>query len=265
MSLSEKYGPWALVTGASEGTGRQFAKQIAADGLPVVLVARRPAPLAELADEIRAESGVDCVVASIDLSATDAADQLVAAIGDREIGLYVANAGADPHGSRFLDLDIEPWAELVQRNVFTMMRMCHHLGRAMRDRGRGGILLVNSGAAYGGGSHLAVYTATKAFELNFGESLWAELQPYGVDVLDVVLGMTDTPAFRELLAEKGINDVPPGTANPADVASAALSRLANGPIHNIGLDDDDAGYMPMSAATRRSRVALGAWWEAAPA
>jgi short-subunit dehydrogenase len=262
MALTEKYGPWALVTGASEGTGRQFAKQIAGDGLPCVLLARRLAPLSKLAEEIRAESGVECVVASVDLAATDAADQVRAAVGDRQIGLYVANAGADPHGSRFLDMDIDGWNDLVQRNVVTMMRLCHHFGREMRDRGRGGILLVNSGACYGGGSHLAVYTATKAFELNFGESLWAELKPYGVEVLDVVLGMTDTPAFRELLAEKGINDVPPGTADPADVAREALGRLGQGPVHNWGQDDDDAGYLPMSATARRARVALGAWWEA---
>jgi short-subunit dehydrogenase len=263
MAFTEKYGPWALITGASQGTGREFARQIAASGLSCVLVARREGPLREVAEQIKAETGVECVVAPIDLSAVDADQQVLAAIGDREIGLYVANAGADPHGSRFLDLELDAWDGLVQRNVFTTMRMCHHLGRAMRDRGRGGILLVNSGACYGGGSHLAIYTATKAFELNFGESLWAELRPYGVDVLDVVLGMTDTPAFRELLAEKGINDVPPGTAAPADVASVALSKLGEVPLHNIGLEDDESGMMPMSAATRRQRVALGAWWEGA--
>jgi short-subunit dehydrogenase len=263
MTVAEKYGPWALITGASEGTGREFARQIAASGLPCVLVARREGPLRAVADEIGAESGVECVVAALDLAAPDADEQVLAAIGEREIGLYVANAGADPHGSRFLDLELASWTELVQRNVMTMMRMCHHLGRAMRERGRGGILLVNSGACYGGGSHLAVYTATKAFELNFGESLWAELRPYGVDVLDVVLGMTDTPAFRELLAEKGIDNVPPGTAAPADVAGEALERLEHGPVHNWGLDDSDAGYMPTSASARRERVALGAWWEGA--
>jgi short-subunit dehydrogenase len=263
MTLSEKYGPWALITGASEGTGREFARQIAAAGLPCVLIARREGPLQEVAAQIRAETGIDCVTASVDLSAGDADQQVLAAVGPREIGLYVANAGADPHGARFLDLDLADWEALVQRNVVTTMRMCHHLGRAMRDRGRGGILLVNSGACYGGGSHLAIYTATKAFELNFGESLWAELRPYGVDVLDLVLGMTDTPAFRELLGEKGIGDVPPGTASPADVARVALEQLGQVPLHNWGLAEDDAGYLPMSAATRQQRIAMGAWWEGA--
>ncbi|MGX7680297.1 SDR family NAD(P)-dependent oxidoreductase [Jatrophihabitans sp. DSM 45814] len=263
MTFSEKYGPWALVSGASEGTGRELARQIAARGLPCVLIARRQGPLREVADQIRTETGLECVIATADLSAADADQQVLAAVDDREIGLYVANAGADPHGARFLDLDLTAWERLVQRNVVTTMRMCHHLGRAMRDRGRGGILLVNSGACYGGGSHLAIYTATKAFELNFGESLWAELRPYGVDVLDLVLGMTDTPAFRELLTKKGINDVPPGTASPANVARVALDCLGEVPLHNWGLADDDAGYLPMSAAARQQRIALGAWWEGA--
>jgi short-subunit dehydrogenase len=261
MSFAARYGPWALVTGASDGTGREFAEQIAAAGLSVVLVARRQGPLETVADEIRSAHGVECVTATVDLATPDADQQLMAAIGEREVGLYVANAGADPNGSTFLDRELAAWDELVQRNVVTTMRMCHHLGRAMRERRRGGILLVNSGACYGGGSHLAIYTATKAFELNFGESLWAELQPYEVDVLDVVLSMTDTPAFRTLLAEKGIGDVPPGTASPADVARVALQRLGQVPLHNWGLADDEQGMLPMSADARRERIAMGAWWE----
>src|SRR3546814_10550242 len=82
------------------------------------------------------------------------------------------------------------------------MQCCHHFANAMRARGHGGLLLVNSGACYGGASSMAVYSASKAFVLCFGETLWAELQPHGVDVLNLVLGRTDTPEFRRLLAEK---------------------------------------------------------------
>jgi short-subunit dehydrogenase len=253
MTYTERYGPWALITGASEGTGREFARQIAARGLPVVLLARRQQPLDELAEAIRAEGGAECVTAPVDLAAPDADERVLDAVGDREIGLYVANAGADPNHSPFLDADLGAWNALAQRNVMTTMQLCHHFGRAMRGRGRGGILLVNSGACYGGGSNLAVYSATKAFELNFGESLWAELRPHGVDVLNLVLGMTDTPAFRAMLEEQGLS-LPPGVAAPGDVAAAGLDRLPHGPVHNWDLDDADQGYMPMSAASRRERI-----------
>ena len=135
MSFIERYGPWAVVTGASEGTGREFARQIAAEGVPSILIARREAPLAALVEEIRGESGVECIAAAIDLAAPDAFDRIAEAVGEREVGLFVSNAGADPNGARFLDRDIETWMQLVQRNSITMMRCCHHFAGPMQLAG----------------------------------------------------------------------------------------------------------------------------------
>jgi short-subunit dehydrogenase len=253
MSFAERYGPWAVVAGASEGTGRAFARKIAANGVPCILVARREAPLAVLAAEIRSESGIVCATAAIDLTAPNAPDQIFAAAGDREIGLFVSNAGADTNGARFLERDIDIWLDHVRLNVITTMSCCHYFGKLMRERRKGGLLLVNSGACYGGASFMSAYSASKAFVLNFGESLWAELRPHGVDVLNLVLGRTDTPAFRKLLAEKG-QPVPPGLASPDDVAEVGLARLPEGPIHNWGMADDVAGFSPSSASARRSRI-----------
>src|SRR5262249_2534262 len=143
------------------------------------------------------------VTACVDLAAPDALERIVSAVGGREVGLYVANAGADPNGARFLDRDVETWLALVRRNVETTLRCCHHFARPMRERDRGGLLLVGSGACYGGGSFLATYSGTKAFESAFAESLWAELKPHGVDVLHLVLTITDTPALRTLVAQRG--------------------------------------------------------------
>jgi short-subunit dehydrogenase len=253
MSFVDRYGPWAVVAGASEGTGSAFARHIATCGVPCVLLARREKPLLKLAREIRAASGLECAVACVDLAAPDGLDRVVAAVGSRQIGLFVSNAGSDGNGSRFLDRDVEAWLELTRRNVITTMQCCHHFAGPMRTRGRGGLLLVNSGACYGGASFMAVYSATKAFSLCFGEALWSELLPYGVHVLNLVLGRTDTPAFRKSLADKGL-PVPDGLASPDDVARVGLERLAHGPVHNWGLADDVAGYAPSSAAARRERV-----------
>jgi short-subunit dehydrogenase len=255
MEFADRYGPWAVIAGASEGTGRAFARQIAAQGLSCILIARREGPLLELADQIRAEHGVDCVTAAIDLSTREASDQIVAAVGPREVGLFVSNAGADPNGSRFLDLDVSAWVALVQRNVLTTLQCCHHFGGLMRARKRGGLLLINSAACYGGGSFLATYSASKAFDLCFAEGIWAELRPHGVHVLSLVMAMTDTPALRALLAEKGL-PLPPGVASAEAVAEMGLARLADGPMQNWGLTEDDAGYAPMSAAARRARVLM---------
>lgn len=253
MNFADRYGPWTVILGASEGTGRAFARKLAEHGLPSILVARREAPLAALAEEIRAATKIECVVAPIDLSAPRAFDRIVAAAGEREVGLFVSNAGADTQGSHFLDRDLSTWSEQIQRNVITMTQCCHHFGGMMRARGKGGLLLVNSGACYGGSSYMATYSATKAYTLCFGESLWAELRGFGVDVLTLVMGMTDTPALRALLEEKGL-PLPSNAASAEEVAAVGLARLPHGPVHNWGLPDDVAGYAPLSAGDRRKRV-----------
>ncbi len=253
MNLNERYGSWALIAGASEGTGSAFARQVAAAGINCILLARREAPLQALAQELSVTHGIEAVAASVDLSAGDALEQIRKVVGEREVGLFISNAGADSTNTRFLDSPLETWVAQVNRNVMNVVRCCHHFGGQMRERKRGGIILVGSGACYGGSSFMAVYSATKAFDLNFGEGLWAELQPHGVDVLNLILGQTDTPAFRETLAKTG-QPVPPNLAQPADVARTGLERLPHGPVHNWGLADEEAGYLPMSAAARRGRI-----------
>ena len=253
MDFATRYGPWALILGASEGTGGEFARQLAAQGVPSILIARRAEPLAALAADIRRETGVDCVTATINLALPDAAERIMAAIGEREVGLFVSNAGSDPNASYFLDADLSAWIDLVQRNVMTVMAVSHHLAAPMKARGKGGILLVNSGACYGGASTMGPYAGSKAFTLCLAEALWAELRPHGVEVLTLVLGRTDTPMFRALLAEKGM-PLPADAASSADVARVGLARLPHGPIHNMGQADDETGMSNLSAADRRNRV-----------
>jgi short-subunit dehydrogenase len=250
--FAQKYGPWALITGASEGTGAAFARRLADAGINLILVARREGPLQELADELRAK-GAECVTASVDLSSPDAAAKIIAAAGDREVGLYIANAGADTNSSMFLDNDIENWEHLVHLNITAAMRLSHHFGRGMRERGRGGIILVGSGACYGGLSGLASYCAVKAFLLTLGEALWAELRHDNVDVLSLILGRTDTPAHRRLLERNG-HTASDGMATSEDVARIGLEQLPHGPIYNWGQPNDVAGMAPNSPDARRARI-----------
>jgi short-subunit dehydrogenase len=259
MDFCKRYGPWAVIAGASEGTGRSFARQIAAQGIHCVLVAR-DGPLQQTADDIRRDYGVETVTARVDLSAHDAADQIVAVTGAREVGLFVNNAGADWFGDRFLEVDIEGWLALSRVNVDTMLRCAHHFGGAMRRRRRGGILIVNSGACYGGSKYLAIYCAAKAFQLNFAESFWSEMRPYGVDVLTIVLGRTNTPGYHQRRATKGIVVGSDGLASPDDVAALGLARLPHGPVTNCGQADDEDGYLTYSAARRREKVIAMETW-----
>lgn len=251
--FTARYGPWALIAGASEGTGASFARQLAAKGLDLILIARREAPLEALAAELRAAHGTTCITASIDLAVSDATDRLLAAAGGREIGLLILNAGADPNGAMFLDTGIENWDALAARNVMTTMRALHAFAAPMRARGRGGLIVVGSGACYGGLPGIGVYAATKAFDLVLCEALWAELEPHGVDVLSYVIGRTDTPAHRTLMEERGMA-VPDGLADPDEVARLGLERLPFGPVCNWGEEDDRPGMSASSAAQRRERI-----------
>lgn len=253
MDFTEKYGPWALISGASEGTGSEFARLLAAQGLNLILIARREGPLAALAEELTAAHGVECVTASLDLARPDAVEGIRSLIEGREVGLFIANAGGDPNGTPFFDTDAQAWLDLVNRNVVTVLLCCHLLGGLMRGRGRGGIILVGSGACYGGAPGMGVYSGSKAFDLCLGEGLWIDLKPDGVDVLNLILGRTDTPELRRWLASRGAA-VPQGLASAAEVARIGLERLPHGPVHNFGLADDEQGAMPQSAAARRQRI-----------
>jgi uncharacterized protein len=221
VEFANRYGPWALVAGASEGIGASAARHLGERGINVVLVSRRQAALENVADTVVSSTRT----VEIDLSEPNAANHLIRATADLEIGLLICNAGADPNMARFLDRPLDVWQAMLARNCTTVMASAHHFGRLMVERGRGGVVLVTSGAAWAGGSRLAVYGASKAFDLILAESLWAELEPSGVHVLAMVLGQTDTPALRTLLGERKID----GLADPDDVVRDMLDNLANGP------------------------------------
>jgi short-subunit dehydrogenase len=249
----ERYGPWALVCGASEGTGAEFALQAAAKGINVILVARRQDKLDELAAQIRADHGVQVVTRSLDLSSPGAAAELQDAAEGRDLGLVVFNAGGDSVGGRFLDKPYEAWRTLTQRNIDTLTEACHRFATAFVKRGRGGLLLVGSEAALGGTGRLAIYTATKGYALNFGESLWKELKPHGVDVLNLLIGATDTPKLRTVFAKFKLSpDTVPLTPS-AEVARVGLANLSQGPTVVLNAIDDQDNPL-VSSNLRRERL-----------
>lgn len=230
------YGPWAVIAGASEGIGEHAARQLAADGCSVVLVSRRPEVLDALRASILADDaapGVEVRCLALDLSADDAADRLMGEVADLDVGLLFYNAGADVRGQKFLDRDVDDVLGMVRCNVVTATALCHGLGRRMRDRGQGGIVVMSSGAAIAGSALIATYSATKAYQQILCEALWAELDGTGVDVVCVMAGSTATPAFLRTTAV-GADD--PSVMDPAVVATNALAALGNGPV--VGASDE---------------------------
>ncbi|MDB5425240.1 MAG: family NAD(P)-dependent oxidoreductase [Phenylobacterium sp.] len=249
----EKYGPWVLVSGGSEGTGAALALESAAKGANLILVARRPDKLEEIAETIRKTYGVEVITKSLDLSVPDAAAQLEAAAAGKDLGLVIFNAGGDSVGGRFLDSTYEEWRLLLRRNIDMLTEACHRFATYFVKRGKGGIILVGSEAALGGTGRLALYTATKGYALNMGESLWRELKPKGVDVLNLLIGATDTPKLRTVLAKNNLPTDAVTLTAPEEVARIGLANLGNGPT--IVLNDMDADANPMhSRRLRRERV-----------
>ena len=235
--FAARYGPWALIAGASEGTGASFARQVAARGINVALIARRRDPLDQLAEEIRAGTKVEVRTASVDLPSASLLDDLAPLVDGIEVGLLVYNAGAVYYADPFVEHRLDDALRLVAMNCQGTVLLTHHFGSAMASRGRGGIILMTSMAAAAGSAYTAVYNATKAFDLTLAESLWIELGQRGVAVLALVAGLTDTPAMHR----SGIRfDDPTFIPMSADdVADEALGALGRGPMHVAGKQNQE--------------------------
>ncbi|MEM7437762.1 MAG: SDR family NAD(P)-dependent oxidoreductase, partial [Myxococcota bacterium] len=161
-TLNQKYGPWAVVTGASDGIGREISRRLAEGGFHIVVVGRRRALLRALSDELQASSGVEVRVVDADLS-TDAGWQLVvSATQSLDVGLFIASAGFGGSGN-FVDAELTHELEMLDVNCRALMAMTYHFGRRFVDRQRGGIVLMSSLVAFQGVPKAAHYAATKAY------------------------------------------------------------------------------------------------------
>ncbi|ORW09995.1 SDR family NAD(P)-dependent oxidoreductase [Mycobacterium kyorinense] len=258
MTFAAKYGPWALVAGASDGVGAAFAEGLAERGLNVVLVARRQAVLDEVAASI-SRAGVETRTLAVDLAKPDVASAIVAATKDLDVGFLAYCAGADPHFEPFLTQPIAAAEAMVQRNCMAPIQLCHHFAPAMVQRGSGGIVIFSSGAGFVGGPNMVAYGATKAFDMVFAEALWSELHDKGIDVLGLVLGKTDTPALRRLEHSRGQlsseDEAPAGAATVDEVISEAFANLTNGPTWMVG-DQMRAAARIFGSMTRNEAVRL---------
>jgi len=221
-----KYGPWAVVIGGSEGVGASFAHQLAADGFKLVLVARKLQPLEDLKSELDAQ-GAEVRIVSADLSKPDVLDKVRTVTDDIEVGLLVYNAGANNTRGLIVELPREVPDSVIAINVHGQVDFSRHYGKAMVERGHGGIILTGSLGGYLGSPTLAAYCASKAFSRIYTEALWGEMQPLGVDVLHLNIGFTATPAMERL-------GMPIEYAEtPDNVAREGLENIANGPLHIV--------------------------------
>ena len=234
QDFARKYGPWSLVSGAAEGLGAAFAEVLAEIGLGVVLADRQAEKLANTADRLRQTYGSDVREVVIDLAERDFLSEITDATEGLEIGLLIANAALGEVGP-FAESDLDALITTVGVNVKAPLILTHTYGRDMVERGRGGIILLASNAAYHGTPYVANYAATKAYNLVLGEGLWFELAGHGVDVLAFAPGATNTPSLRKNRSGLIEGQKTRGVMQPEDAAWAALAALGKAPSARPGL------------------------------
>ncbi len=249
-AFREKYGPWAVIAGASEGTGECYARELAEMGINLILVSRRQAALDTLGEALEAEYGIEYRAVVQDLTEDGAGQKLVAAAAGLDVGLYISNAGADGFASFFED-STDGAHRLVRINISTLIDAANGFGKGFLARGNGGIIVMASGAGLGGQPNLVLYSATKAFEINFAESLWAEYHERGIDVIGIAAPIMRTPMLLRMVPEGfDVSDV----YDPADVTHNALAGLLAGEPLQIIPDGPGQEKQPQVLADRKSRL-----------
>ena len=251
MQTLREYGEWALVTGASAGIGVEFARHLASQRVNVALVARRAERLRTIAAELTERHGVLTRVVPRDLARDDAAERIAEQVHDLPIGILVNNAGFSAAG-RFDRVPREKILGMIHVNCVAVAALTHAFLPAMRTRGRGAVIIVSSAAAYQPLGLAATYAATKAFDLMFGEALWAENRDSGVDVLVLSPGPVDTE-FQAVAGETAH----PG-ASAASVVQVAFGALGRKPSVVAGTFNKVRAWgVRFAPRAQTARLALG--------
>ena len=227
IDFAERYGPWGIVAGASEGIGAAYAEELASRRLNLILIARRAEVLDALASRLSQHYGVKIKTISLDLSIPDAAEQVLRETSGLDVGLLVYNAAFSVIGP-FLERPVDDHVKEIHTNAFTPLKLIYLFADQMLARGCGGILLMSSLSAFQGSAYISTYAATKAFNIVLAEGLWEEWRERGVDVLVCVSGAVKTPNYVASEPEHtgGLGDI---TMQSDQVVREALNALGKQP------------------------------------
>ncbi|MDR3359900.1 MAG: SDR family NAD(P)-dependent oxidoreductase [Bifidobacteriaceae bacterium] len=222
MGFKEKYGPWAVVAGGSEGIGGEFSTRLAERGINVVVIARRPEKVAQKCSELEERHGVKTVGLPLDLGGDDVLERVRDATKDLDVGFLVYNAGLATL-NRFQDLDLDYELFRLKLNVVNPLSLTLHFAKQFVPKQRGGIVLMSSSGGTVGTPYIQTYSATKAYLFTLAEALWAELSDYGIDVLSVLPGNTIGQQYQDVPAGT------PGFQTASDVADLAFEVFGKQP------------------------------------
>lgn len=221
--MKQKYGPWALITGASGGIGEEFANQLASIGLNLFLVARSKAKLDELGNKLQKQNHIEIKTIQADLATEYFMDRIIKATDGYDIGLLINNAGKEDSG-HFLNISIENHLQTLHLNTRAPLLLHHHFGKKMKDRKRSGIINMSSIVAFQGVPYIANYAGTKAYDLILSEGLATEFNTHRIDVLAITPGFTDT----KLAINYDFKGIPLKPMSVKKVVRNALNKLGHG-------------------------------------
>ncbi|NHJ06301.1 MAG: SDR family NAD(P)-dependent oxidoreductase [Candidatus Heimdallarchaeota archaeon] len=252
----DEFGPWALIAGASEGIGAAFAREVAKKGLNVAIISRRKDVLEKLAEEINEEYQVQTKVIEQDLTSPKLLEELTSKTEDLNLGLVIFNAALSPIGL-FHNTTIEVHQKVIDLNCRAPMILSYHFGNKMKERGKGGIILMSSLAGLQGNPIHTHYSATRAYNINLAEGLWDELKKDGIKVMVVLAGPTKTPNWKrsdpiEPISVKSI------ILEPKEVAKQALKafRRIKKPYFIPGGKNKLSSFFLQHFMTRKARIKL---------
>jgi short-subunit dehydrogenase len=243
-----RYGPWAVVTGASDGIGRAFALELAEKKLSLVLVARREDRLHTIAGELAAAGAPETRVLPLDLADASSLPVLDQASQSLDIGLLIAAAGFGTSGA-FLQSPLASELDMIDVNCRAVAALSHTFGQRFATRGRGGLVLMSSLLAFQGVAGAANYAATKAFVQTLAEGLKIECRPRGVDVLAVAPGPVRTGFEARAGMRMSFGEHPRTIARGTLAALGRASTVRPGWISK-GLETS------LAALPRRGRAAI---------
>jgi len=220
----------ALITGASAGIGREFARYHAEKGGDLIITARRAEALDALKAELETAHGISVTTIALDLGTDGGADQLYQALNGQRVDILINNAGFGGHG-KFIERDLKDDLAMIQLNVDALVALCHHIGRDMAAQGGGKIINVSSTASYMAGPLQATYFATKAFVSSFSMALAEELRDRNVTVTALEPGYVETE-FAASANLEGTALVKKG-ATPRSVAKYGYDAMRRGELRAI--------------------------------